>query len=277
MDNSERSNNMSRELAVDEKKAAKQVKPVDEGLGKQHPVGPSPDVAGMLSLQQSVGNQAVQRLIAQRSEDGSFELDEGTAGRINHARGGGQSLDGAVQTQMSQSMGHDFSGVRVHTSSEADTLNQELSARAFTTGQDIFFKQGEYNPGSSGGQELLAHELTHVVQQSTGQVGGGGEGMTVRPAGDAFEQEADAMAKQTVNAGSQSDVQMASDGVQREAAPQEEEMVQGKFIQREAALDEEELLQGKFIQREAAPEEEEMVQGKFIQREAALDEEELAQ
>ncbi len=48
--------------------------------------------------------------------------------------------------------------------SESNQLNQSLSSRAFATGQDIFFKQGAYNPGSRDGQELLAHELTHVVQ-----------------------------------------------------------------------------------------------------------------
>ena len=55
--------------------------------------------------------------------------------------------------------------VRVHTGPEADTLNDSMSARAFTTGQDIFLKRGEYDPRSTAGQELLAHELTHVVQQ----------------------------------------------------------------------------------------------------------------
>jgi hypothetical protein len=61
--------------------------------------------------------------------------------------------------------GADFSQVRVHTDTQANTLNRTLSARAFTTGRDIFFRQGEYRPGSSTGQELIAHELTHVVQQ----------------------------------------------------------------------------------------------------------------
>ncbi|MBE8991324.1 DUF4157 domain-containing protein [Nostoc sp. LEGE 12450] len=49
-------------------------------------------------------------------------------------------------------------------------LSFDIQARAFTTGEDVFFRQGEYNPGSQGGQELLAHELTHVVQQNGGMV-----------------------------------------------------------------------------------------------------------
>jgi hypothetical protein len=67
---------------------------------------------------------------------------------------------------MEPRFGADFSGVRVHTDGEADQISQDLSARAFTTGSDIYFGQGEYRPSSTGGQELLAHELTHVVQQS---------------------------------------------------------------------------------------------------------------
>ncbi|MTJ08135.1 DUF4157 domain-containing protein, partial [Anabaena sp. UHCC 0204] len=60
----------------------------------------------------------------------------------------------------------DFSSVRVHTDSKSDQLNQSLNAKAFATGQDVFFRQGAYNPTSRDGQHLLAHELTHVVQQN---------------------------------------------------------------------------------------------------------------
>jgi hypothetical protein len=149
-------------------------------------------------LQRQYGNRYVQRVVelAQRRGSGKgFQLDDETAGRISRARGGGQPLDSAVQAHMSEALGHDFSGVRVHTDPEAHTLNRQLSARAFTTGQDIFFRQGEYNPGSGSGRELIAHELTHVVQQSTGRVSGDDRGMTVRPAGDAFEQEAEALGR----------------------------------------------------------------------------------
>ncbi|MBD2449063.1 DUF4157 domain-containing protein [Nostoc sp. FACHB-152] len=84
---------------------------------------------------------------------------------INSARGSGQPLDDSLQQSMGQAMGADFSGVRVHTDLQADQLNQSIQAKAFTTGQDVFFRQGEYQPGSLGGQELIAHELTHVKQQ----------------------------------------------------------------------------------------------------------------
>ncbi|MBN3887652.1 MAG: DUF4157 domain-containing protein [Nostoc sp. JL31] len=84
---------------------------------------------------------------------------------IQQARGGGQPLTDSVKSPMEQAFGADFSGVKVHTDTQADQLNQSIQAKAFTTGQDVFFRQGAYEPGSRGGQELLAHELTHVVHQ----------------------------------------------------------------------------------------------------------------
>jgi len=127
------------------------------------------------------------------------EVDSDVEVAINQARGGGQPLEEAVQKQMSETIGHDFSGVRVHRDSGADELNQQLSAKTFTTGPDIFFKRGAYDPVSSRGRELIAHELTHVVQQGTGRVSGHGSGMTVPPAGDTLEKEADAQARRASN------------------------------------------------------------------------------
>jgi hypothetical protein len=126
-------------------------------------------------------------------EGGQVDLNVEVA--INQTCGGGQPLEGAVQKQMSETLGYDFSRVRVHTGSESDALNQQLTAKAFTTGPDIFFKRGAYDPISSRDRELIAHELTHVVQQGTGRVSGHGSGMIIRRTGDVFEQEADAQAR----------------------------------------------------------------------------------
>ena len=93
------------------------------------------------------------------------DVDTDVARSIQSAKGGGAPLHDGVRSSMEQGFGADFSGVRVHTGGESDALNRSLNARAFTTGNDIFFGSGEYNPGSSGGQELIAHELTHTVQQ----------------------------------------------------------------------------------------------------------------
>jgi hypothetical protein len=78
-------------------------------------------------------------------------------------------MPGGVQGKMEHAFGVDFSTVRVHADGTSDSLNRSLGARAFTTQSDIFFRSGEYHPESASGQELLAHELTHVVQQ-TGEV-----------------------------------------------------------------------------------------------------------
>ncbi|KAA3660642.1 MAG: DUF4157 domain-containing protein [Chloroflexi bacterium] len=97
---------------------------------------------------------------------GGSEVPANTEQSIQSARGAGQPLADNVRTPMENAFGTDFSAVKIHTDSQSNTLNQSIQARAFTTGQDIFFRQGEYNPGSRGGQELIAHELTHVVQQA---------------------------------------------------------------------------------------------------------------
>ncbi len=85
---------------------------------------------------------------------------------IQQARGGGQPLPEQVRKPMEQAIGADFSGVRVHDNPASHQLNESIQAKAFTTGRDIFFQQGMYTPGSRSGNELLAHELTHVVQQT---------------------------------------------------------------------------------------------------------------
>ncbi|BAZ41858.1 hypothetical protein NIES4101_78260 [Calothrix sp. NIES-4101] len=109
-------------------------------------------------------------LVQRREDIGGGQASTDLESSINGARGGGQPLDKGLQRSMGQAMGADFSGVRVHTDTQADQLNQSIQAKAFTTGQDVFFRQGTYEPGSRGGQELIAHELTHVVQQNSGAV-----------------------------------------------------------------------------------------------------------
>ena len=127
--------------------------------------------SSLLQLQREQGNRYVQRVLAlARSAEGDGNVMPDVERAIESSRGGGQSLDSGVKAQMGSALNADFSGVRVHTDAGADGLNQSLSAKAFTTGSDIYFRQGEYNPGSSGGRELLAHELTHVVQQNPDKV-----------------------------------------------------------------------------------------------------------
>jgi hypothetical protein len=92
-------------------------------------------------------------------------VSEDMEARINTARGGGQELPESIRGSLEPHFGRDFSEVRVHTDGEADDLSQKLGARAFTTGQDVFFRSGDYQPESEDGRKLLGHEMTHVVQQ----------------------------------------------------------------------------------------------------------------
>jgi hypothetical protein len=95
----------------------------------------------------------------------SFEAGAGVESQLGSLKGGGHPLPDAAQKFMAPRFGADFSGVRVHTDAKSADLNRQLSAQAFTHGSDIYFGAGKYNPGSSDGNRLLAHELTHVVQQ----------------------------------------------------------------------------------------------------------------
>lgn len=113
----------------------------------------------------SVATPTVMRLPTMPGAAGGA-IDLGVEQAIAKAQGGGQPLPHAVFAPMQQALGADFSQVRVHTDAAADQFNQALQARAFTTGQDIFFRRGHFAPASAAGQSLLAHELTHVVQQT---------------------------------------------------------------------------------------------------------------
>ncbi len=88
--------------------------------------------------------------------------------QIYSSKGSGTNLPESTNQFMSRAIGTDFSGVKIHTGSNAVQMNRQLQARAFTYGSDIYFNSGEYSPESSNGKSLLAHELTHVVQQNGG-------------------------------------------------------------------------------------------------------------
>lgn len=96
-------------------------------------------------------------------------------------RSGGQPLDPATRAFMEPRFGHDFSRVRVHTDALAASAASAISAQAFTVDNEIVFGAGQYAPVSSPGKSLLAHELTHVVQQS------GAAGVVHRRIGDGHD------------------------------------------------------------------------------------------
>ena len=256
------------QISTEEKKSrAIKVQKKDQS---QHANNPD---SSMVNLQKLVGNRAVQRLLAQRSgatsTNQSFEVEDETAQRIERERGGGEALDSSVQEQMGAAMGYDFNQVKVHASPEADALNRELGAEAFTTGNDIYFREGAYDPGSSGGQELLAHEMTHVVQQSSGLVGGGGTKMTVNAPDDSYEKNADDVARGAISQSNGSTGAVQTKELQMQELPEEEEKVKKKGI-----LGEEEEVQMRRVQRQEVPEEEEEVQMRRVQRQETSEEEE---
>ena len=179
----------------------------EEELERQRIQAPEPQAepereerAPMAQLASDVGNQAFSTTLgrsplARDADQGAGIKPDGTVhsdvqSTIDATRGGGTSLDSGVADRMAGSLG-DVSDVRVHTDDTADMLNRSVAARAFATGNDVYFAGGEYNPGSADGDKLIAHELAHVVQQR----GSGTSGpLTVSQPGDAMEQEADSVA-----------------------------------------------------------------------------------
>lgn len=120
---------------------------------------------------QDAEEDLIQAKSARRAEssDGSFEAGASLESRLAAHRGGGQPLPDDLRSELEPKFGSDFSAVRVHTGPESVQMNRELGAQAFTHGTDIYFGEGKYAPGSLEGKKLLAHELTHVVQQTGGR------------------------------------------------------------------------------------------------------------
>jgi hypothetical protein len=143
-------------------------------------------------LVSDVGNSAFSNTIAREGAGimPTGEVHPEVQGKIDSTRGSGTGLDGGVKGRFESDLG-DLSDVTVHTDDTAHELNRSVSAKAFATGTDVYFAKGEYNPGSSDGDRLIAHELAHVVQQRGAPNSGP---LTVSQPGDALENEADTVA-----------------------------------------------------------------------------------
>jgi hypothetical protein len=141
--------------------------------------------AGLLNLQRTVGNAGVSALV---EEEQSPVLDV-------VGKGGGRPLDPDLRSDMESQFGTGFGEVRVHTGDAARASAQSLHAQAYTVGSDIVLA-GDADLDSPAGRHLLAHELTHVVQQRSGPVDGTdiGGGIALSDPGDRFEREAAATA-----------------------------------------------------------------------------------
>ncbi|WP_373518861.1 DUF4157 domain-containing protein [Pricia sp.] len=124
----------------------------------------------------SSDEEEIQRKCTSCSKEDHLQRDPGVSETVDtsnsietslrSSKGGGYSIPNAYREQIEQFFGADFSGVRLHTDSSAVQMNKNLNAQAFTHGSDIYFNRGKYDTESQTGQKLLAHELTHVIQQT---------------------------------------------------------------------------------------------------------------
>jgi hypothetical protein len=143
-----------------------------------------------------IGNRDLARVLA-RMHAGEGILEGGVVhpdveAAIARASGAGRPLDAGVADRLAPAMGDSVGSVRVHHGEEAAQLARAVEARAFTVGRDIFFGAGEYRPGTPDGDQLIAHEAAHVVQQQGAPAAGP---LTVSTPGDALEREAEAFAR----------------------------------------------------------------------------------
>lgn len=155
-------------MTMDSQPAGQSIQRTSENAEEDLQRKPSPiSITPLVQRQTSPDDEEIQTssLQTEKSTE-AVPAGPGIETAIQNARGSGQSLPKVFSDRMERAFDADFSGVRVHTNAAADSLNHSLQARAFTTGENLFFKQGEYNPHSREGQQLIAHELTHVVQQS---------------------------------------------------------------------------------------------------------------
>jgi hypothetical protein len=130
----------------------------------------SSTAGGQRSVQRQEDEEELQAKSTSRNQDGSFQAGKGLENRLDAEKGRGDPMPGQTRDYMEPRFGADFGGVRIHTDSRASQLNQDLNSRAFTHGQDIYFRSGEYRPETEPGQKLLAHELTHTLQQGASNV-----------------------------------------------------------------------------------------------------------
>lgn len=214
---------------------------------------PAAGISGM-DLPSQMGNRAFVRHVAgstagassspvQRAatrSQGAGPLDSEIEADIRGAQGGGRPLDDHVRGDMESHLGTDLSAVRVHADSRGDALSRSVQADAFTTGTDVFFRSGKYSPDSGDGRKLLAHELTHVVQQASGTVPT--ESRISHP-DDAHEREAAAVADTVAS-------------VAPVTSPTGADATGGPAVQREEAADEELEDEEGAVSRQAAEEEE---------------------
>jgi hypothetical protein len=144
------------------------------------------------------------------------EADPAAYPTRNALASSGRPLDAATRAYMEPRFGYDFSNVRVFTDESAARSARSIDALSYTVGTDIAFASGQYSPNTLRGRQLLAHELTHVAQQSRAC---SDQGLTIAPSDSPAEREADAAAASVASGGALTGpVSTAGATVQRQAA-----------------------------------------------------------
>jgi len=115
--------------------------------------------------EQNVQRKPLVSFIQKKSSVSNTGAGDAISSRINCSKGNGNVMDDGTRSFMESRFNSDFSGVKIHTGNESVQMNRDLQAKAFTTGNDIYFNEGQYQPNTSEGKYLLAHELTHTIQQ----------------------------------------------------------------------------------------------------------------
>jgi hypothetical protein len=169
---------------------------------------PRTQAAILRQLQQRYGNSYVGRVIQYQRRQQSDRADTTVSGDFPRSLEPGQPLDDATRRFMESRFGYSFSQVRTHTNAQAARATSALNAQAFTVGRDIYFGQSQYQPDTTEGRRLLAHELTHTIQQANGGISLNRE-LTVGHADDPYEREADAVADEIVKAKSATAIPVA--------------------------------------------------------------------
>src|SRR5438876_9351175 len=149
--------------------------------------------AAVMHLQKTAGNATVSAALEEQEPSPVKDFVGSAAGT---------PLDRETRGFMESRLGADFSDVRVHTDAKASESAQSVQAQAYTVGTDVVFQSGKYAPESDSGKRMLAHELTHVVQQRSGPVAGtpAEGGIKISHPADSFEQAAESSADRVMSA-----------------------------------------------------------------------------
>jgi len=145
----------------------------DPGLQRQQPgeeeeklqTSPLSKAIAARVQRQAPEEEEEKHLQAKENDSSTPEIDSSLESDISGIRGGGTALPDTARAYFEPRFGCDFSQVRVHSNMQAASMAEAVNAKAFTIGRDVVFNSGQYSPGTSDGNRLLAHELTHVVQQ----------------------------------------------------------------------------------------------------------------